>query len=88
METPEQKMARHNMIKNREMLLIEKGGVSHDVWVTRHVGLAGMKEPVSPTVQIANDEDGWYVQAFRTRRELEAFIAELRDCANDAWPKS
>lgn len=37
-------------------------------------------------VWLANDNDSHYTQSFKTREELEAFIAKLQACADECWP--
>jgi hypothetical protein len=37
-------------------------------------------------VKMANNEDPHYVEVFRTREEVERFIAYLLLKANEAWP--
>lgn len=36
-------------------------------------------------VWIANDDDSYYQESFKTREELEAFITKLKSCANECW---
>jgi hypothetical protein len=51
----------------------------HEAWVDRGGELA--------VVKLANIDDGYYVQVFRTRAELEEFIAGLRAVVDEAWPE-
>ena len=88
METPEQKSKRNDYVKHRVLLRIKDGGVNHEAWVTRHVGLPDMQEPIAPVVEISNDDDGHYVQAFRSRAELDAFVSRILAVADEAWPAS
>ncbi len=37
-------------------------------------------------VWITNDNDSHYTESFKTREELEGFIAKLRACADACWP--
>lgn len=37
-------------------------------------------------VWLTNDNDSHYTESFKTREELEAFIAKLRACADECWP--
>lgn len=37
-------------------------------------------------VWITNDNDSHYTESFKTREELEEFIAKLRACADACWP--
>jgi hypothetical protein len=37
-------------------------------------------------VFLANEEDSYYTEEFRSREELEAFIQQLRAAADEAWP--
>jgi hypothetical protein len=37
------------------------------------------------TVMLANEEDGYYGQIFRSRDELNTFIGELHGAADEAW---
>lgn len=55
------------------------GGVSHEVWVDR-------PGEITAAVAMANDDDGHYVQYFRSRHEVEEFIARLNAVADEAWP--
>jgi hypothetical protein len=41
--------------------------------------------PVTPYVQLSNDDDSYYKQGFETREELEEFIAQLRAAGNQAF---
>ena len=86
-ETQEQQAARNERVKKYAMFCITDGGVSHDVWITRSIGLPGMEEQIPPVVEMANNDDGYYMQTFRNREELEIFIKTLQDAANEAWPK-
>ena len=81
--TPEQKA-----YYDRELANIRRGGYSHDAWV--HDGIAGMGStnlgPVDPpVVGLANDSDGHYTQWFQNHEELEAFVVQLRETAEEAW---
>jgi len=40
------------------------------------------------TVRLANEEDGYYMQIFYKREQLDEFICELRKVADEAWPVS
>lgn len=61
-----------------EIARMRRGGnCSHDVWAVTDV------KP--PAVGMANDCDDHYVQYFRSRAELDAFISALITAANDAW---
>lgn len=68
---------------------IRRGGYcSHSVWVADCVFGMGSDNlaPVEPkAVGLANDDDGYYTQYFNSREEVEAFIAELRQAADEAW---
>ena len=86
MEAPDKNVERNSYVKILAMRRIESGGVNHDVWVTRHVGLPDMQEPIFPVVELSNDEDGHYVQVFRSRAELDAFVSRILAAADDAWP--
>lgn len=37
-------------------------------------------------VWLTNDNDSHYTESFKTRKELEEFIAKLRACADACWP--
>lgn len=37
-------------------------------------------------LKMANNDDSYYVETFKSRKELEQFIAYLRHQANEAWP--
>ena len=37
-------------------------------------------------VFLANEEDSYYTEEFRSREELEVFIQQLRATADEAWP--
>ena len=87
METTQEKMQRNECEKARRLLPIKSGGISHDVWVVRFIGLPGMQEPIDPVVELANNGDPHYVQVFRNRDELETFVSGLLAVADDAWPK-
>jgi hypothetical protein len=87
METPQEKTQRNDYVRTLALQRIKDGGVAHDVWVTRFVGLPDMQAPVGPVVEIANNHDEFYVQVFRNRSELDAFVAKLLAAADDAWPK-
>jgi hypothetical protein len=39
-------------------------------------------------IWLANDNDSYYTQSFKTRAELEAFISKLRVCADECWPNN
>jgi len=81
--TPEQKT-----YYDKELASIRRGGCSHDVWPCDGIGGMGLKHlgPVDPpVVGMSNDEDGHYTQFFQNRAEVEAFIAELRVAADQAW---
>ena len=86
METLQEKIKRNDRLKLRERQRIEDGGVSHEGCVTRFVGLPDMADPVDPVVEPVNDDDGFYVQVFRSRSELVAFVTKLLAAADDAWP--
>lgn len=45
----------------------------HDVWAK------------DGTVRLANEEDGYYEQIFRSREELNTFIQGLHSAADEAW---
>jgi hypothetical protein len=38
-------------------------------------------------VCLANDDDGYYVQQFSTREQIEEFINHVRQVANEVWPE-
>ena len=86
MEKEQEKIERNGRVKAAHLSRIEDGGVSHVVWVTRSVGLPDMEESVNPVVELANDDDGYYVQVFRNRSELQLFVSNLLVAADDAWP--
>jgi hypothetical protein len=37
-------------------------------------------------VFLSNDEDGYYVEEFKSRAELDTFIEQLHTKAEEAWP--
>jgi hypothetical protein len=37
-------------------------------------------------VFLANEEDSYYTEEFRSREEMEVFIQQLRATADEAWP--
>ena len=86
METPEKKIARNDRLIANALQRINDGGCAHGVWVTSSVGLPDMEIPVGPVVEMANDDDGYYVQVFRSRSELDEFVSRLLAAANAAWP--
>ena len=66
---------------------IRRGGCNHESWVERDIGARGVLfGPVDPpVVGMANDDDGFYVQWFQNRAEVEEFISKLRATADEAW---
>lgn len=52
-----------------------KPGLKHDVW------------SVNGFVCISNNEDDHYTQFFNNRKEIEDFIAELRQEMDEVWPE-
>jgi hypothetical protein len=38
-------------------------------------------------VQMANNNDPYYTKAFKSREEVECFVAYLLQKADEAWPK-
>lgn len=38
-------------------------------------------------VWLANGDDDYYKESFKSRAELEVFIAKLRACADECWSK-
>ena len=36
-------------------------------------------------VWIANDNDSYYTESFKSLEELEVFITKLRNCADECW---
>lgn len=86
-ETPEQyKKRAEEVIAHAENDI--KHGCKHGTWVTREIGLPGHMKKVDPVVQMANDDDSFYVQTFKNREEVNAFIKELVEAADEAWPES
>jgi hypothetical protein len=39
----------------------------------------------TPMVSMANNDDTWYCQHFRSRAELEEFVGRLKAAADEAW---
>ena len=39
-------------------------------------------------VKLANNDDGYYTETFKTRDEVELFVGYLLEKANEAWPDS
>ena len=37
-------------------------------------------------VKMANNDDGYYMEVFKTRKEVEHFVAYLLSKADEAWP--
>ncbi len=64
-----------------------RGGVSHAPWADKYIMLKGVKRGHEPFVALNNDDDGYYTQYFKSRQEVEAFIKEMQDAADEAWPK-
>lgn len=84
-ETPEEFEQRNQYVIEQEMRDIEHG-VSHEVWIVNAVGLEGHTKPVDPVVQMANHDDGHYVQTFKSREEINEFIATLERQRDEVWP--
>ena len=63
------------------------GGVSHAPWADKCIETNGVKREHEPFVGLNNDDDGAYVQWFRNRQEVETFVKEMQDAADEAWPK-
>ena len=86
METEEQKQARYKAWADRQLAEIEDGGCGHDVWALHDLSIGGqLMHKINPVVQMANDDDSYYCQTFKTRAEIDSFIAELQKCADEAW---
>lgn len=84
-ETPAQRQLRNEQVKAQELETIKQGGnTSISPAVMRSVGLPGMTTPVPPVVILVTGSQE--VLIFQTREELAAFIAELQDSADEAWP--
>ena len=84
-ETENQKRARYQSFLQQEMHGL-KHGCSHDVWAQKDISIGGeVLTTINPVVRIANDDDSFYVQTFTTRDEVEKFISELRQAADEAW---
>jgi hypothetical protein len=63
-----------------------KHGCTHDVWAQKDISIGGeVLATIDPVVRIANDDDSFYVQTFTTRDEVEKFISEIRQAADEAW---
>lgn len=60
-------------------------GCTHNVFVKKTIGLIGMEEEIEPVVQLVNDDDDYYVQTFKNRKEVEEFVYKLRKASNEAW---
>ena len=85
-ETEEQKQKRYKEWADDRLAEIDYGGCNHNVWVLHDLSIGGqLMHKINPVVQMANDDDGWYCQTFKTRAEVDAFIAELQKCADEAW---
>jgi anaerobic glycerol-3-phosphate dehydrogenase len=69
---------------NEQRLRLQHG-CRHEAWVVTEIGTPPCTEKIQPVVCLANDDDGFYVQNFHSRAELEAFIAHLNKVADDAW---
>lgn len=52
---------------------LTKGTCHHQCWHENKI------------VWIANDDDSYYQESFKTREELEVFITKLRNCADECW---
>lgn len=52
-----------------------------------HAVRVGVDSENRPVVAVANDNDGYYIQTFTSNADVEKFIAELREAANEAWPQ-
>lgn len=63
------------------------GGCTHGAWVDTETSALGMTQKHEPFVGMTNDDDPYYVQYFRTREEVDAFIKELEQARDEAWPK-
>lgn len=65
-------------------------GCKHEAWVQRDITFRGevVHKLETPVVRLANDDDSYYVQTFRSRDELDRFIVGLRYAADEAWGKS
>jgi hypothetical protein len=50
-------------------------GTKHEAWISKG------------NICLCNEEDGFYIQTFQNREELEEFITELQQLAEEAWPK-
>jgi hypothetical protein len=84
-ETKEELEARNKRVIANHLKGIESGGTPHDVWVTKELGLPHMKMAIWPVVEMANDDDGYYIQSFRSWRELNEFIFKLYSSGIEAW---
>ena len=85
-ETAEQKQKRYKEWAQSERWQIESGGCNHTSWAQKDISIGGqLIAVIEPVVRLSNDDDPYYVQTFRTRNELEEFIAELRKDADEAW---
>ena len=85
-ETEEQKQARYKEWADHELSQIKSSGCSHTSWAQKEISIGGqLMHNIAPVVRLSNDDDSYYVQTFRTRDELEAFINKLRKDANEAW---
>lgn len=59
---------------------------SHDVWVQHNFSFDGETiATIYPVVRMANDYDGFCVQNFHSRDEVEEMVSKLRAAAVEAW---
>jgi hypothetical protein len=87
-ETEEQKQIRYRSWAEQQRWEIESGGCTHTSWAQKDISIGGqLMFVIEPVVRLSNDDDSYYVQTFRTRDELEEFIAELCKDADEAWGK-
>ena len=81
--TPEQLVFHQEKVKKYRM-----GGFQHSSCVISHtfgMGIHNIAPVDPPVVCLSQDDDPYYSQYFNSRDEVEAFIAELRKCADEAW---
>ena len=72
-----------------ELALIARGGnCKHDAFVVDRIfgmGVDNLTKVDPPVIGLMNNDDCYYVQYFKNREEIEKFIVELRQAADDAW---
>ena len=86
-------IARQTRVVDEELASIKVGGnCTHEVFALKYASCGAVSKPLpvgmTGAVQINNNDDCHYVEYFRSRDELNEFIAKLNEAADSAWGKS